>query len=41
MWRTRPLLVAGQAYDAFLGEARKQGREIRAVYNLLERYNQP
>jgi B12-binding domain/radical SAM domain protein len=38
MWRTRPLLVAGQAYDAFLGEARKQGSEIRAVYDLLEKY---
>ena len=38
MCRTRPLLVAGQAYDTFLAEGRKQGREIRAVYDILEKY---
>jgi B12-binding domain/radical SAM domain protein len=38
MCRTRPLLVAGSAYDSFLAEGRKQGREIRAVYDILEKY---
>jgi B12-binding domain/radical SAM domain protein len=39
MFRTRPLLVAGSAYDSFLAEGRKQGREIRAVYDILEKYS--
>ena len=39
MCRTRPLLIAGQAYDTFLEEGRKQGREIRLVYGILEKYN--
>jgi radical SAM superfamily enzyme YgiQ (UPF0313 family) len=38
MSRTRPFIVAGQSYDAYLGEARKQGREIRAVTELLYKY---
>jgi radical SAM superfamily enzyme YgiQ (UPF0313 family) len=37
--RSRPVLVAGQTYDTYLEEARKQGREIRAVMELLNRYS--
>lgn len=36
--RSRPVLVAGQTYDTYLAEAHKQGREIRAVMELLHRY---
>ncbi|MCE5299006.1 MAG: TIGR04014 family B12-binding domain/radical SAM domain-containing protein [Methanoregulaceae archaeon] len=38
MCRTRPVIIAGQSYDAYLGEARKQGRDIRAVTELLYKY---
>lgn len=39
MFRTRPLLVSGPHYDTFLAEGRKQGREIRSVYDVLEKYH--
>jgi hypothetical protein len=31
-------VVTDQIYDAYLAEARRQGREIRAVTGLLRRY---
>jgi B12-binding domain/radical SAM domain protein len=36
--RSRPFLVSGSLYDSYLEETKKQGREIRAVMDLLIRY---